>query len=84
MPRIVQFLGYVPFETEFENLGQKIRIYRKLMGLRQKDLARLLGIDPSTIGHWEKGKHKPERKLLKELAAFFAIDRRYLVRKYGK
>jgi len=75
VPRIVKFLGYIPFDTEFENLGQKIRAYRQFMGLRQKDLARQLGVDPSTIHHWEKGKHKPERRLLKELAAFFAVDR---------
>jgi DNA-binding XRE family transcriptional regulator len=70
MPRIVQFLGYIPFDTELENLGQKIRAYRQFMGLRQKDLARLLGVNPNTIGHWEKGKHKPERRLFKELVAF--------------
>lgn len=75
IPRIVQFLGYIPFDTEFENLGQKIHAYRQFTGLRQKDLACLLGVDPSTIYHWEKGKHKPERRLLKELAAFFAVNK---------
>ena len=84
IPRIVKFLGYIPFNTEFENLGQKIRAYRQFTGLRQKDLARLLGVDPNTIYHWEKGIHKPERRLLKELAAFFTVDRWHLVRKHGK
>jgi len=74
MPKIIKFLGYTPFDTEFEDLGQKIRAYRKLFGLRQKDLARLLGVDPGTIYHWEKGKHKPERRLLKVLATFFHAD----------
>jgi transcriptional regulator with XRE-family HTH domain len=75
MPKIVNFLGYIPFDTEFENLGQKICAYRQLMGLRQKDLARLLDVDPCTIRSWEKGRHRLQRSLLKELDAFFAINR---------
>ncbi len=75
LPRIVKFLGYIPFDAESEDLGQKIRAYRKFMGLRQRDLALLLGVDPSTIYHWEKGKHKPEKRLLKELAAFFVVNK---------
>ncbi len=75
MPGIIDFLEYIPFDTEFEDLGQKIRAYRHFMGLRQKDLARLLGVDPCTICSWERGKHKPEKKHTKGLDAFFAVNR---------
>jgi len=72
MPKIIEFLGYIPFETQFEELGQKIRAYRQLLGLRQKDLARQLGVDPTTVRYLEKGKHKPGKRLARELAAFFS------------
>jgi hypothetical protein len=32
------------------------------------------GVDPCAGGHWEKGKHKPERIFLKKLVAFFHAD----------
>ncbi|UCE50781.1 MAG: helix-turn-helix transcriptional regulator [Phycisphaerales bacterium] len=44
-------------------MGQKIRTYRQLLGIRRKDLARRLGVDRSTIGHLERSKHRPEKKV---------------------
>ncbi|UCE50529.1 MAG: helix-turn-helix transcriptional regulator [Phycisphaerales bacterium] len=49
MPKIVEFLGYVPFKTQFENLGQKVRAYRHFLGLRQKDLANPLRVDADLL-----------------------------------
>ena len=72
MPQIIEHLEYIPFDMQFENLGQKIRAYRQLLGLRQEDLAHQLGVDPTTLRHWEKGRHKPEERLLGELYAFFS------------
>jgi transcriptional regulator with XRE-family HTH domain len=71
IPTIVQFLGYVPYDTSNQDFGKKIAVRRCFLGLRQKDLARLIGVDPSTIKHWEKGEHRPEKRLLKRLAALF-------------
>ncbi len=71
MPRIIEFLGYVPFDIPHENLGQKICTYRQLLGLSQRELARQIGVDPSTIGSWERGKHKPEKRFERKLASFF-------------
>ena len=59
IPNIIEFLGYVPFDTSNKTLGNKILIYRKLLGLSQRKFATLLGIDPSTLGHWERGKTRP-------------------------
>jgi len=71
IPKIIQFLGYVPYDTSNQDFGKKIAARRRLLGLRQKDLARLIRVDPSTIKHWEKGEHRPEKRLLKRLAALF-------------
>jgi transcriptional regulator with XRE-family HTH domain len=70
IPKIIQFLGYVPYDTQTQGFGKKIAASRKLLGLSQKDLAQVIGIDPSTVRYWEKGRHKPSRKLLKILAAY--------------
>ena len=71
VPRIIAFLGYVPEYTTPRTLGERILIARRLLGLTQKELARWLGIDPSTLGRWERNEGKPSRKLLERLNAFF-------------
>lgn len=48
-PKIIEFLGRDPFEKETENLGDKIREYRRIHGLYQKKLAEQLGIDQTTV-----------------------------------
>jgi transcriptional regulator with XRE-family HTH domain len=61
IPRIIKFLGYVPYETSGQDFGKQIAAKRRLLGLRQKDLACLMGVDPCTIRSWEKGRHKPNK-----------------------
>jgi transcriptional regulator with XRE-family HTH domain len=63
VPRIIEFLGYVPDDTKLESLGQRIVAFRRLRGLTQKELAQRLGVDPSTIASWERGDHQPSRRL---------------------
>jgi transcriptional regulator with XRE-family HTH domain len=75
IPRIIRFLGYTPCDTSNQDFGKKITAKRRSLGLRQKDLAKIIGVDPSTIRYWEKGKHKPSKALLRILAAFFVHDR---------
>ena len=59
IPQIHGFLGYCPYHTELESLGKRTRTRRRVLGISQKKLAVLLGIDPSTLGRWESGKGKP-------------------------
>jgi transcriptional regulator with XRE-family HTH domain len=40
--KIIEFLGYDPFEGKPENLADKTKAYRRLRGLSQKKLAELL------------------------------------------
>jgi DNA-binding transcriptional regulator YiaG len=70
MPKIVEFLGYVPFEKEPETLGEKIVYYRWLKGMTQKELSRQLGIDPSTLACWECGNRKPNGACRERLISF--------------
>ncbi len=67
IPKIIKFLGYVPYDTPAKTFGEKILTYRKLLGLSQEKLARLLGIDPSTLGRWERGERRPLKRRLEKL-----------------
>jgi DNA-binding XRE family transcriptional regulator len=64
LPRSIQFLGYDPRKKPIQkSLGQQLIEYRKTQGLSQRKLAKLLGIDPETLGRWERNEGRPERKL---------------------
>ena len=71
IPKIIKFLGYYPYDSKAKTLGEKIKTYRFILGLGQKQIANLLDIDVSTIGHWERGKNKPQKKYLEKLTKFF-------------
>ena len=43
---------------------ERIRYYRELMGMEQKELARLLGITGNSISNWEKGRSRPDINLI--------------------
>ena len=72
IPKIIEFLGYDPFEKETENLGAKIQDYRRVHGLSQKKLAEQLGVDQTTLAGWERGEHKPSKKPLYKLNSLIA------------
>jgi transcriptional regulator with XRE-family HTH domain len=67
IPKIIEFLGRDPFEKETENLGAKIQDYRRVHGLSQKKLAEQLGVDQTTLAGWERGEHRPTKKLLDKI-----------------
>ncbi len=71
IPKIIDFLGYIPFKTKYNNLEEKIIAFRRIHGLSQKKLASLIGIDSTTIGSWERDEHKPSKELLEKLLSFF-------------
>jgi DNA-binding XRE family transcriptional regulator len=71
IPKVIEFLGYVPDLQPTQSLGQRIKAYRYLRGLNQKDLARELDVDPTTLGRWELDDNQPEEKIKKKLELFF-------------
>jgi transcriptional regulator with XRE-family HTH domain len=54
MPAVIRFLGYNPLPS-VEGLGAQLVQRRTALGLTQKELARRLGVDPSTLARWERG-----------------------------
>jgi len=75
MPKIIEFLGYNPLPAG-QTFGERLRLHRIEVGLTQQQLAQKLGINPSTLAHWEQGRHKPMRRLFKSIMAFLE-DLRY-------
>lgn len=66
MPRIIDFLGFIPFEMD-GTFGQRLKLYRMCKGLSQEKLAEDLGIDESTLWKWEAGISQPSRRLRQRL-----------------
>jgi transcriptional regulator with XRE-family HTH domain len=71
IPKVIEFLGRDPFESEARNLADKIKNYRRLHGLSQKKLSEMLGVDLTTLAGWERGKHRPSRTKIEKLNADF-------------
>jgi transcriptional regulator with XRE-family HTH domain len=53
-------------------MGYEVRARRRALGLKQSDLAKLMGTSPTTISHWENGKKRMSRPYE---VAFMAVCR---------
>ena len=60
-----------------QNLLKELRRKR---GLNQSDLAKMLGLNMSTISAYERGIRKPSKKVLIKLSALFEISLEHLLR----
>jgi transcriptional regulator with XRE-family HTH domain len=64
-PWITEFLGSDPNpEPMPSGLAQRIQWARRRRGLSLRVLAKRLGVDPDTLGHWECGIRTPRGKHL--------------------
>ena len=52
-------------------LSTKLKEYREAKGLKQADLAELVGVRRETIVNLEKGKYNPSIKLAMDIAKVF-------------
>ena len=69
-PKIVEFLGYDPYSYDALTLSGRMKLYRHKNGLSQEELAKMLGVNESTVFSWEKEKHAPlpeQKKQLEEI-----------------
>ena len=53
-----------------KTIGEKLKKKRLDMGLYQKDVAKILGVDVNTITNWEKGRCVPSRECLGKVEGF--------------
>ena len=54
-------------------LSTKLKEYREAKGLKQADLAELVGVRRETIVNLEKGKYNPSLSLAFRLARYFGL-----------
>ena len=69
LPRIIEFLGYCPFDPGWTP-GERLIWTRRYLGMSQEAMARRLRVDPGTLARWEKGEREPKGRLLMRLAKF--------------
>jgi transcriptional regulator with XRE-family HTH domain len=60
-------------------LGKRIKQLREEKGLLQKDIAGIIGITDSAIGHYERGARFPDPETLRRLAEYFGVSVDYLL-----
>ncbi len=61
--------------------GTRIRELRRQLNITQSELAKKLGVSPSTIGMYEQGRRKPDNETLLELCGIFDTTTDYLLGK---
>ncbi|MEW6419996.1 MAG: helix-turn-helix transcriptional regulator [Nitrospirota bacterium] len=69
MPKIIEFLGYVPFKCPEDTLG-KLRYFKQVKGLSYEVLGKLMGKDPEQLMDWLGDKVKPCKKNLVDMQKF--------------
>lgn len=72
VPNIINFLGYVPYDSNW-SFGQWLRAVRAALGLSQEQLARRAGLDESTLAKWERQGHKPTKKKWISITTVFDV-----------
>ena len=55
-------------------LGERIQKYRKMKGLSQEELGKLLHISRQTISKWESNQSSPDIQSWKAMADIFGIS----------
>ena len=62
------------YDFEPKTLGEHIRKRRLKLGLKQKDVARQLGINTWTVLNWEKGRTEPPIASMPAIVQFLGYD----------
>lgn len=60
-------------------VGKTLKELRQQSGLRQGDLAKMLGVERSTVANWERGAKQPSIDILIKLREIFGVSLDQLV-----
>lgn len=60
-------------------LGERICLLRREQGWSQAELAKRLGVCPSTVGMYEQGRREPSLEAVVALSQVFAVSADYLL-----
>jgi len=73
-PEIIRFLGYDPFGIGLKSLGKRLLNFRRIRGIKQEELARRIGIDPTTLSRIERGQGKSLPTVKEKVKLFFRME----------
>jgi transcriptional regulator with XRE-family HTH domain len=62
------------YPQELRTIGDHLRKRRLDLGIRQKDVAKKLGVDETTVNNWERGRTNPTRRGMIRLLHFLGYD----------
>ena len=60
-------------------IGQKLKALRFKKGLKQSELADLLGLSASAVGMYEQGRRRPDTEILLKYAEIFGVSVDYIL-----
>ncbi len=60
-------------------IGEQIRQQRRLLGIKQEELSKLVGVSLKTIQRWENGERSPRLDEIKKLAEALKVSSSYLM-----
>lgn len=66
------------------DIGRRVRVARKLAGLRVVELAHELGLVPATIYRWEWGRNDPSEEDCRVIATLCRVKYPWLMTGVGK
>ncbi len=55
-------------------IGRRIRKYREICGLSQKELAQRIGVSNSRVSNWEQGVNRPDADILAEICKALQVS----------
>jgi len=69
MPKIIEFLGYVPFECPEDLIGELI-FFKKVKGLSYERLGKIMDRDLDQLMDWLSGRIKPCKRNVRQIEKF--------------
>jgi len=69
--RLIKHIKSVVSRTIMKEFNEKLKLLRKTEGYTQKEMAKLLEIDPTNYQRYEYGKVSPNYKIVKKLCSAF-------------
>jgi len=71
IPKIIEFIGYCPYIPTADPIA-RLSAIRWALGLSQEKLAKLMGVDESSLCSWERGEHSPTNKSRTAILGFLS------------
>jgi len=72
MPKIIEFLGYVPFDYLEDPIG-KLRYFEQVKGLSYERLGQLMDRDSEQVTDWLSGRVRPCERNRREIERFLTV-----------